>query len=111
VSLIIRKESLTSMGNLGTPEIILIFLVILIFFGGKKIPEIAQSFGKGLREFKKASREIQEDIEKEIQVAPPSRPASPPAKIEQAVLSCPACTASNPASNKFCSECGAKLAA
>jgi sec-independent protein translocase protein TatA len=51
--------------NLGATEIILIVLVILIFFGAKKIPELAQGLGKGIREFRKASREIQDDIESE----------------------------------------------
>lgn len=54
------------MGNLGMPEIILVLLVILIFFGAKKIPELAQGLGKGLREFRKAARDIQEDVEKEV---------------------------------------------
>ena len=44
-------------GNLGTGEIILILLIVLIFFGAKKIPELAQGLGKGLREFRKAARE------------------------------------------------------
>lgn len=51
------------MGNLGTTEIILIVLVIVIFFGAKKIPELAQGLGKGIREFKKAAREINNDDE------------------------------------------------
>lgn len=49
-------------GNLGSTEIILIVLAILILFGAKKIPELAQGFGKGMREFKKAMREVEEDI-------------------------------------------------
>lgn len=51
------------MGNLGTTEIILIVLVVLVFFGAKKIPELAQGLGKGIREFRKATREVQEDPE------------------------------------------------
>lgn len=39
---------------LGTGEILIIFVVILILFGGKRLPEFAQSLGKGIREFKKA---------------------------------------------------------
>ncbi len=54
------------MPNLGVSEIILILLVVLIFFGAKKIPELAQGLGKGLREFRKATREVQEDIEDEV---------------------------------------------
>jgi sec-independent protein translocase protein TatA len=52
-------------GNLGATEIILIVLVILVFFGAKKIPELAQGLGKGIREFKKATREIEEDVTSE----------------------------------------------
>jgi sec-independent protein translocase protein TatA len=48
------------MGDIGIPELLIIFLFILIFFGGKKIPEIAQNLGKGIREFRKATREIQD---------------------------------------------------
>jgi len=50
------------MGNLGTTEIILIVLVILVFFGAKKIPELAQGLGKGIKEFRKATREVQDDV-------------------------------------------------
>lgn len=51
-------------GNLGTTEILLIMLFVLIFFGAKKIPDFAQSLGKGIREFRKAARDIQDEIEK-----------------------------------------------
>ncbi len=49
-------------GNLGATEIILIVLAILILFGSKKIPELAQGIGKGMREFKKAMKEVEDDI-------------------------------------------------
>lgn len=58
-----REQKELIMGNLGATEIILIVLVVLIFFGAKKIPELAQGLGKGIREFRKATREIQDDIE------------------------------------------------
>jgi len=60
------------MGNIGATEIILIVLFVLIFFGAKKIPELAQGLGKGIREFKKATREIEDDItsEKKIESKP-----------------------------------------
>jgi sec-independent protein translocase protein TatA len=51
------------MGNLGATEILLILFVILIFFGAKKIPELAQGLGKGIREFKKATREIEDEAD------------------------------------------------
>jgi sec-independent protein translocase protein TatA len=52
-------------GNLGTGEIILIVLVVLILFGAKKIPELAQGIGKGMREFKKSLKDVEEDIKTE----------------------------------------------
>ena len=44
-------------GGLGPPEIIIIFLVILLLFGGKKLPELAKGLGKGIKEFKNAQTE------------------------------------------------------
>ncbi len=52
------------LGGIGAQEIILIFLVILLLFGARRIPEIASGLGKGLTEFKKAMRETQDEIEK-----------------------------------------------
>lgn len=52
-------------GNLGWGEFIIIFLVILILFGAKKIPDLAQGLGKGIREFKKAVKDVEEDVKKE----------------------------------------------
>ncbi len=52
--------------NIGGGELLLILIVILIFFGPKKIPELAQGLGKGIREFKKATRGIQDAVEKEV---------------------------------------------
>jgi sec-independent protein translocase protein TatA len=51
------------LGSVGPTEIIVILLLILILFGSKRIPEIAQSLGKGIREFKKSMREIETDVE------------------------------------------------
>ena len=51
-------------GNLGTPEILIIALIILILFGAKRIPEFMQGLGEGVREFKKAAHDIQNEIEK-----------------------------------------------
>ena len=54
------------MGNLGATEIILIVLVILVFFGAKKIPELAKGLGQGIREFKKATKDASDSVEDEV---------------------------------------------
>jgi len=65
-------------GNLGGGEILLIVLFILVFFGAKKIPELAQGLGKGIREFRKAARDIQDDVEKEVkQIEKPAEDKTP----------------------------------
>ena len=57
--------NLTLLFSLGGPEIILVVLVVLLLFGAKKIPELARGMGKGIREFKEASKEIQQEIQTE----------------------------------------------
>lgn len=52
------------LGGIGGVELIIIFMVILVFFGADKIPELARSVGQGMNEFKKASDSIKNEIEK-----------------------------------------------
>jgi sec-independent protein translocase protein TatA len=54
---------LKKMGNLGATEILLILLVVVLLFGGRKIPELMKGIGQGMKEFKKASR-LDDDSEK-----------------------------------------------
>lgn len=49
------------MGSLGMPELLLIFFIILLLFGGSKIKDIGRGLGEGIREFKKAMREDHDD--------------------------------------------------
>ncbi|MEM6327172.1 MAG: twin-arginine translocase TatA/TatE family subunit [Bacteroidota bacterium] len=65
--------------SLGPWEIGLIFLVILLVFGAKRIPEIARGLGKGIREFKDATN----DIKQELNVADTSRQVQPPQTYQQ----------------------------
>lgn len=55
--------NLAFVGGLGGWEILLIVLVLVIFFGAKKIPELARGLGRGIREFKDATKEIKDEIE------------------------------------------------
>ena len=55
-------------GSLGIPELMLIFIVALIVFGPKKLPEIGRTLGKALGEFKKATDELKNTIEREVKV-------------------------------------------
>lgn len=50
---------------IGTGELVVIFLVILVLFGGKRLPELAKNLGVGLREFKRACSDIDKDEPKE----------------------------------------------
>lgn len=54
-------------GKLGLPELILILVIALMIFGPSKLPEIGKSIGRGIREFKNASREIKESMNEESQ--------------------------------------------
>ena len=67
-------------GGLGMGEMIVIFLVVLLLFGAKRLPEIGSSLGKGIREFKGSIREIEKEVrsadEPESKAVPPA-PVSP----------------------------------
>jgi sec-independent protein translocase protein TatA len=66
--------------GLGGGELVLICVVVLVLFGAKRIPEFAKGLGKGINEFKKASREVTDEIERagdETRTAPKTPAASP----------------------------------
>ncbi|MBL6764069.1 MAG: twin-arginine translocase TatA/TatE family subunit [Verrucomicrobiae bacterium] len=58
---------------LGYPEIIGILVITLLLFGAKKLPELARGLGQGIREFKNATNEIQDDLQRSIDSPPRSR--------------------------------------
>src|SRR4249919_2059088 len=59
-------EEHTMFGSLGMPELIVIFVIALIVFGPRKLPELGRSLGRGIAEFKKATNELQNTLEEEI---------------------------------------------
>src|ERR1043165_1494125 len=89
-------------GSIGMPELIIIFVIALIIFGPRKLPELGRSLGKSLAEFKRASNELKSTLEEEIRLeeqrsaleekkaawaaqAAPAPPA-PPAAVEEPVV-------------------------
>jgi len=115
------------MENIGLSELLIILLFIFIFFGAKKIPDIAQGIGKGIREFRNAARDIDPTPGEEVSAHVPaagresatcfscSAPVPNDARFcpscGQALepLRCAACNTANPPGTKFCSACGQKM--
>jgi sec-independent protein translocase protein TatA len=54
-------------GNIGAPELIIICVIVLLLFGGKKIPELMHGIGKGVRSFKTGMNEIENEINTEVE--------------------------------------------
>ena len=65
--------------NLGGGEIILILALVLILFGAKKLPELAKGLGTGIKEFKKATRDVTEEMHSAMEEPPPPPRPLPPA--------------------------------
>ena len=76
-------------GSIGMPELVIIFVIALIIFGPRKLPELGKSLGRSINEFKKASNELRSTLEEEIRVEerkdqqakaePEHKPAATPA--------------------------------
>jgi sec-independent protein translocase protein TatA len=85
------------MGPLGMPELIVIFVIALLVFGPRKLPELGRSLGKSLGEFKRASNELRNTLEEEVRVeeqreatqktvtAPPAETPTGPRAVETPV--------------------------
>ena len=56
-------------GSVGWPELIIIFFIILIVFGPRKLPEVAEAMGKSIQKFKKAARDAREDVDSSLKDA------------------------------------------
>lgn len=69
------------MGPIGIPEMLIILVVALIFFGPRKLPELGRSLGRSINEFKRASNELRNTLDDEIRAeerkAPPASPTDP----------------------------------
>lgn len=58
---------------IGTWEIIALVLVVLLLFGGKKIPELMKGLGKGVKSFKQGMKEVEEDIKEDVEKSEPDK--------------------------------------
>jgi sec-independent protein translocase protein TatA len=67
--------------NLGGGEIILILALVLILFGAKKLPELAKGLGTGIKEFKKATRDVTDEIHNAMDETPPPPPPPSPKSL------------------------------
>ena len=56
------------LGNIGTGEIVIIALVVLLLFGGNKIPELMKSVGKGVRSFRDGVKDVEDEIKNDLDV-------------------------------------------
>ena len=63
-------------GSIGMPELIIIFVIALVVFGPRKLPELGRSLGRSIAEFKKGSAELQRTLEEEIRIEEHSTSAS-----------------------------------
>lgn len=75
------------LGSIGMPELIIIFVIALIIFGPRKLPELGRSLGKSLAEFKRASNELRNTLEEEIRLEeqkPEPKPKVEPSRTAEA---------------------------
>jgi sec-independent protein translocase protein TatA len=71
-------------GFFGGWEIVLILAVVLILFGAKKLPELAKGLGQGIKEFKKATKDVTDELSSAMDESPPPPPRRlPPAEVSQ----------------------------
>ena len=70
---------------LGTGEMILIAVVVLVLFGAKKVPELMKGVGTGIKEFKKASRDVQEEFTRAAEEPPTPTPTQPVRKPAETI--------------------------
>jgi sec-independent protein translocase protein TatA len=55
-------DNIMGLGSIGVPELLIILLVVLLLFGAKRLPELARGLGKGIREFKNASKQVENEF-------------------------------------------------
>jgi sec-independent protein translocase protein TatA len=77
--------NMTMLAMLNGWEIVLILAVVLVLFGAKKLPELAKGLGSGIKEFKKATREVTDELNSVVSEEPPPPPRKLPPVVEKDV--------------------------
>jgi sec-independent protein translocase protein TatA len=87
------------MPNIGAPELIIILVIALLILGPGKLPEVGASIGKSIREFRKASSDLNDSVKVDTSPLPPATPAAPPA-VDATPVDAPAAPAAPAASSE-----------
>jgi sec-independent protein translocase protein TatA len=77
-------ERISMIGGLGAQELLIVFVIALVLFGGKRLPEVGQSLGKALRNFKSAEEEVRKELDDAVKDTPDTKdPPEGPSKGEE----------------------------
>src|ERR1700682_424003 len=98
-------QLLAGLGPLGLPELAVIAFIVVLVFGVGRLPEVGGAVGKGIREFRKATKEDEPAAGSTMQSAAPASESTAPAAGADAVF-CSECGARNVRGAKFCAQCG-----
>jgi sec-independent protein translocase protein TatA len=74
---------LAILGPIGWPELLVILGLVLVIFGPRRLPEIAESFGKSIRKFRSATREATDEVKKELNDINQESPEAPPRESDR----------------------------
>jgi len=77
------NHSLAFIEGIGGPELLMIMFIVLLLFGANKLPELAKGMGKAVREFKKATSNVEEEVRRAMEEPPPPPSPRPVGTIQQ----------------------------
>lgn len=76
--------------GIGGPELLVIMFIVLLLFGANKLPELAKGMGKAVREFKKATSNVEQEVRRAMEEPPPPPAPRPPGTVQQGETQKPA---------------------
>ena len=104
---------LVGIGPMGPMELLLVLAVVVIIFGAGKLPEVGGAIGKGIKEFRKATKddEPKQIAQASVETATPPLPQTPPVVAQTPAAVCPKCGTANAPGARFCGQCGVDMTA